>query len=121
MADIQPILVFDGDDYQIIYSADFNIYEDKLLIQKIAGYDVEFLFKKDSEKKGSPMEMKGDDDAKKITITLYNFNNTLGSGTTKRIPIINTTAGKQVFFSIHAKSLNETTSFLKVSITFYLK
>lgn len=121
MSELNQILAFDGDDYAIVYSADFNIYENKLIIRRIAGYEIEFFFKKDSEQVGSPIEMKGDDVAKKLTITLYNFNNSLGSGMTKKVPMINLTDGRQIYFSLHAKSLNETTPFLKVSVTFYVK
>ncbi|MDO8528232.1 MAG: hypothetical protein Q7T03_11200 [Deltaproteobacteria bacterium] len=114
------ILTFDG-DYQIIYSSDFNIYENKLILRKIAGFELVFEFAKDPAVKDCPMSIKGDDTAKRITITLTNFNNSLGAGTTKMVPLLKTDDGKQIYFSIHAKALNEATSFLKVSLTFYLK
>lgn len=114
------VLVSDG-EYQIIYSADFNIYENRLILSKIVGFDIEFLFKKDISKTGAPLEVNGDNVTKKIVITLLNFNNPLGVGTLNKVPIITLNDSKQVYFSVHAKSLNETTEFLKVSITFYLK
>ncbi len=117
---MQPVLAFDG-DYQIIYSADFNIYENKLILSKIADFDIEFEFKIDAEKQGAPLEVKGDNNTKKIMIKVINFNNPLGAGTVKKIPIVTFDDGKKIYFSIHAKSLNESTSLLKVSITFYLK
>jgi len=113
--------VFDG-DYKIIYSRDFNIYENKLTINSIRGFLIEFIFEKDPTTLGlPPLKIEGDNTNKKVKIILTNFNNTLGAGTTKRIPIINSEDGSQVYFSIHAKSLDENSSFLKVSVTFYSK
>jgi len=109
-------------DYEIIYSADFNIYENKLSLEKIEDFSFEFLFQIDSTKKDSPIDIKGDNIEKKIIITLYNFNNSLGVGLTKKIPILSlSSSGKQLYFSLHAKSLNDATPFLKVSLTFYTK
>lgn len=120
MNEQSQIQIFDG-EYQIIYSQDFNIYENKLILRKIAGFDFEFQFDFDLLKQGAPMEIKSDNINKKFIIKLINFNNSLGIGTVDRIPVITLTDGRQIYFSIHAKSLNETTKFLKVSLTFYLK
>lgn len=119
MINQSEIQVFDG-DYEILYSGDFNIYENKLIL-KIVGFEFEFQFVYDSTKQGAPLEINGDNSTKKINIRLINFNQSLGVGTVKKIPIVTLNDGRQIFFSIHAKSLNESTSFLKVSITFYIK
>ncbi|UMX47748.1 MAG: hypothetical protein L7H18_04895 [Candidatus Nealsonbacteria bacterium DGGOD1a] len=121
MIDLSQIKFFDG-DYEILYSGDFNIYENKLVIDKIAGFSFEFLFTKDSNINGQlPIKIEGDGINKIVKISLVNFDNTLGAGTTKKIPIINTIDSKQIFFSIHAKSLDASSTFLKVSVTFYIK
>ncbi len=114
--------IFDG-DYQVFYSQDFNIYENRLILRNIAGFEFEFEFIIDTTKIGSPMEIKdvSSDTSKKLNIKLYNFNNSLGVGTVNRIPVITLTDRRQIYFSVHAKSLNETTKFMKVSLTFYLK
>jgi hypothetical protein len=120
MTNNSEIKIYDG-DYEIMYSADFNIYENKLTLSRIAGFSVEFLFEKDPTVSGSSsLKIEGDDKIKKVVITLINFDNVFGAGTTKKIPIIKT-KDKQIFFSVHSKSLNEESSFLKVSVTFYIK
>lgn len=112
---------FDG-DYEIIFSDVFNVYQNKLLITDIiAGFSFEFNFKVNKEIIGSTVTYSGDNETKKVTIDLFNFNNSLGVGLTKPFSILNTDDNKEVLFSIHSKSLSETTPFLQVSITFYLK
>lgn len=120
MLDGKIYKILDG-DYEIIFSSNFNVYEKRLVIEKIGGFDFIFLFEKDSTKTGSPIDISGDNTNKIITIKLFNFYNTLGIGTTKIIPIIKLDDGRQIYFSLYAKSLNETTDFLSISVTFYLK
>ena len=113
--------IHDGSD-KIIFSRDFNIYENELSLKPIYGFTFEFKFQKDSTKKTGLIQIDSDNSIKKITIELINFNNSLGVGTTRKIPVINVdNSDKKVYFSIHVKSLNETTDFLKVSLTFYLR
>lgn len=118
---IGPIQKISDGDYEILFSSTFNVYEKKLIFEKIGDYTFIFQFEKDSTKQGSPLNISGNDEGKIATITLVNFYNPLGVGTIKMVPILKTQEGKQVYFSIYAKSLNETTEFLEVSVTFYLK
>jgi len=121
MIDPSQIKFFDG-DYEILYSGGFNIYENRLLIQGIGGFSIDFLFVKDPNIEGkAPLAVEGNNIDKTIKITLTNFDNALGVGTTKKIPIITTNDGRQIFFSLYGKSLNPDNQFKKVSVTFYIK
>jgi len=120
MQQLIPEKIFDG-DYEIIYSNVFNVYQNKLTFRKIDNFEVIFEFIADKSKKHAILEITGDDDSKKVYIKLYNFNNSLGLGTTEPVKFLKTNEGRDILFSIHAKSLNQTTTFLQVSITFYLK
>ena len=117
MTDSQ-IKFYDG-DYEIIFSKVFNIYENKLVINPFEGFEITFQFSEDLTKKDTSLEIKGDDINKKLLIRLTNFNNTLGIGTTNKMLILKDDKGKNLFFSLHVKSLNTTTSFKQISITFY--
>lgn len=118
MIDSTKIKALDG-DYEIIYSGDFNVYENKLTITGVLDLTFIFLFEKNIEKTNPHYEVKGD--GKTITMKMFNFSNTLGAGTTNILPIASASDGRKLSFSVHTKSLSETTSFLKVSLTFYLK
>jgi len=120
----REIKFYDG-DYEIIFSNIFNIYDNTLIIEKIAGFKVEFEFLSDTES-APKIETSSDNSARIMTIKLFNFNSSLGVGTIKRLPIINLEQSqndqvKQIYFSIHSKSLDNTTGFLQISVTFYLK
>lgn len=113
------IKYYDG-DYEIIFSEIFNIYENKLVIQKIENFEFTFLFEDDLSNKQSLININGDNNTKKVIIKLTNFKNTLGIATTKKLQILSVDKeNKKIFFSIHVKSLNESNSFKEVSITFY--
>lgn len=114
----QNLKVFDG-SYQIFYSGVFNIYENKLILDQIEGFKFIFEFKEDKSKKDQSIEFTGNNDQKIVSITLTNFNNVLGIGTTKKLEILTDDDNKKIFFSLHVKALNETTSFKQISITFY--
>lgn len=118
MIDSSKIKAFDG-DYEIVYSGDFNVYENKLKVSGILDLVFEFLFEKNTEKPNPHYEVKGE--GKNITMKLYNFSQNFGAGTTNILPIATASDGRKFFFSIHTKSLSENTSFLKVSLTFYFK
>lgn len=112
------IKAFDG-QAEIIYSNTFNIYENILRVKPIDDFEIIFTFLEDLSKKESSISLNGDNTNKKLTINLINFNNVLGIGTTRKLTILRTDDNKDIYFSIHAKSLNETTSFKQVSVTFY--
>jgi len=119
---------FDG-DYEILFSYTFSVYENKLVIKDIAGFDFEFNFLNDPSKVDSSIEIQEKKDDKPsfltlkkiLVLNLYNFRNPLGIGTTSKLEISKLKDGRSLYFSIHAKSLNETTSFLLVTLNFYLK
>ena len=115
-----PIEIFDG-DHEIIYSGDFNIYNNKLRIKPIFGTEFIFIFSENKYEVKSTFNLESEDSNKKIVINFINFSSTFGTGTMEHVPIASTSTNKQLFFSIHVKSLNKITSFLKVSVTFYLK
>ena len=110
-------------DYEIVYSNIFNIYNKKLSLQEIGGFNINIEFIKTIESEKRNIEVKnGEDPSKKeINIKLTNFDNTLGVATTTLVPILDLVGGKKLYFSIHAKSLNKEIDFLQVSLTFYLR
>lgn len=114
--------VFDG-EYEIIYSRNFNIYENELLIDSIRGFKFKFIFEKSTAEQlpgALPIEFSGGD--KMMTVRLRDFRNTFGVGTTNKVNVLNLEDGKKIFVSIYAKSLDATKNdFLNVSLTFYLK
>ena len=111
--------VFDG-EFEIVYSGEYIIYENRLVLNPLVGYKFELIFEKDKGLVGSNLNIVGDNVGKSIVIKATNFDNTLGTGTTKKIAIIKDNVGNDLlFFSLHAKSLNESTSFLLVNICFY--
>ena len=113
-----PIKYFDGDD-EIIFSKVFNIYENKLVIKSIEDFEITIQFLEDITKKDTGIEILGDNVNKKLLIKLTNFNNTLGIGTINKILILKDDNNKNILFSLHVKSLNTTTTFKQISITFY--
>lgn len=111
---------YDG-DLQIVFSDVFNLYNNKLLIKDVAGFNFEFNFTVEKDRVGSSLNIKGDDASKTVKIELCNFNNSLGVGTTIPVKLLNLQNNKEILFSIHCKSLSETTAFLQVGINFYLR
>lgn len=114
------IKIYDG-DFEILFTKTVNIYEDKLIFDLIEEFKFIFVFTKDNDKEWTVMNIQGDEENKTVTITLTNFHNTLGASTTRKVKIIETKEGKEIYFSIFAKGLNETSSFLQVTTTFYRK
>lgn len=117
--------VFDG-EYEIIYSRNFNIYENELLIDSIRGFKFKFIFERNTQEvqtSGFPIMFSSDStDNKKMIVTLRNFRNTFGVGMNGKSHVLDLADGKKIFVSVYAKSLDASKSdFLNVSVTFYLK
>ena len=115
--------IYDG-DYEIVFSNTFNLYEDKLSVKPIRWYEVEFIFLKDSNQNGSLVNFESDSNSNKIKVLLTNFNNSLGTWTTKKISLMTFwewNDKKEIFFSLFGSSLNESTTFLQVTLTLYVK
>lgn len=118
-------LKFFDDDYEIIYSSDFNIYSNEF---KIIGIDTDekvkatliFKFTEDNTKRVS-VSTDGDEKTQTAYIKLNNFKNSLGVASSKRMPIIEYNNGTTLYLSVHAKSINTSLPFLKLSITLYKK
>ncbi|HKC14947.1 MAG TPA: hypothetical protein VKC89_03255 [Patescibacteria group bacterium] len=115
-SDIDSIL--DG-DYKVIYSGNFNIYDSKLILSKIGGFDFEFEFRVDPQVEAS-ISVNGDNGSKKINVVLINFSNTLGRGTTERIPVINTVDNQKIYFSLYGTSVGDNKA-LNLTVTLYIK
>jgi hypothetical protein len=114
---------FDG-KAEIIFFSEFIIYEGFLRIQDLMideeKHQFEFEFVKRDQDKTTGLSWKGDSVTKTLKVTLINFTNSLGTGTTKRVSIMeNKDKNFKISIAIHAKSLNETTQFLLVSMCFY--
>lgn len=110
-------------DYEIIFSETFNLYEKKITLSEIAGFTIEIHFKIDNENANPHFEIKSGDGlgAKKVHMNFFNFASPLGSCTTNIIPLIQLSDSRQLYFSVHAKSVGEPSTFIQASITFYLK
>lgn len=111
---------FDGTD-EIIFSSNFNIYENKLTIIGIQGFDLTFEFEIAEPKEGQKdIDIKGNN--KKVTVIFSKkFRNTLGSGTINKIPLIKFQNNKLLLFSIYGSTIGNEISGLNVTITFYLR
>lgn len=127
MFKIMPESIFYDWEYKILLSKTCNVYSNELKINSIYWYDFIFEFEKNNEMpNNSWMQIIPNDEDKKIIIKLTNFTNPLWTWTTERVMILSLTpedwvTEKEVFFSVYAKSLTETTSFLQVTITFYAR
>jgi hypothetical protein len=113
-------------DYRILYSQTVNIYSSKLIIKKIYWFDFTFDFQKDDSTTEAGININSNDDSKTIVVNLKNFSSPLWVWTTVPIQILTLSPEDSpnenaVYFSIFARSLNELTSYLQVTITFYAK
>ena len=107
---------------RIIFSDTFNIYSGKLVLSEIYGFSFELNFIIDKETQGSSLQINGDIPTKKIGIVFTNFNNSLGVGTTQPVSILKSAENNQeLLFSVYARTLNDTTPFLQVTVVFYVK
>ncbi len=114
---LQDIIAKDG-EYEIVYSNTFNIYEKKLTII-LYGVTIDFIFERDPQKEPS-LKIEGTEQKSKVTLINMD-NNPLGIGTIKRHSILTLSDDSSISFSLYTKSLNDSTSYLQVSITFYKK
>ena len=113
--------VYDG-DYEILFSDSFNIYENRLIINNFLSYSVEFVFDDAQfDKEGGNISVLGDEQNKKITVSVKNFRNTLGSSSSIKLPMINLQDGRKIYLSVYGKSISTNSSFLNITINFYLK
>jgi len=109
---------FDG-ELKIIYSSIFNIYNNQLKINSIGNYKIIFKFVKNPTNKYI-FTIDGDNKKKEIIIHLNNFDNSIGTATTKPINILHDNdTQKNIYFSIFARILNKETDFRQVGVTFY--
>ncbi len=114
----RDLKVFDK-DYEIIFSDTLNIYNNQLNLKNAGGIDFEFNFITKPDSKESSFDAKYVN--KIFTINLYNFRNSLGIGTTKPYSLLKLNTGQEIYFSLHAKSLSETTDFIQVTLCLYKK
>lgn len=110
----------DGDD-EIIYSGNFNIYDNKLSLKAILGFNFTFIFETSEQQEGqNDISIKSGD--KTVTITLSKkVRNSLGGGTTKKHPIVMFKNGNKLLYSLYASSIGDNTDALNVVINFYLQ
>lgn len=115
---------YDGND-EIVFSDSFNIYENTLSIKDLLGFNFKFVFEDTlptlppaNPQKDVSIEGAGKD----VTITFSaKLRNTLGSGTSTKIPIVTFTDGKNLLFSVYSSKIGDGTSALSVTVTFYLR
>lgn len=116
----QEIKRFDGTD-EIISSGVFNVYENKLIINNILGFNFTFDFETTEPKESQKdIDIKGEN--KNVTLIFSKkFRNTLGSGTTKKMPLVKFDNNKLLLFSIYGSTVGNDGGALNVTITFYLR
>lgn len=110
---------YDGTNTRIVFSNTFNVYEDRLIIRPIYGFTLVFVFEIDPTNPDSRLKSTGNSTNKSITITLTNFSNSLGTGTTTKLPIITTNQGKQVYYSVYVSSLGGNSTLKQVTVTLF--
>ncbi len=114
---------YDGND-EIVFSGVFNIYENNLKIKDLAGFNFEFVFedKLPTLPPANPKDISVSGEGKNVTITLAaKLRNTLGSGTSNKVPIVTFDDGKALLFSLYSSKIGDNTPALNVTITFYIR
>lgn len=109
-------------EYNIFFNETAVIYSNELAIENLNTdnyvYSLLFKFQDDDSKEMSiNIEVKKEQNLAEVSLT--NFNNILGAGTTDRVKILET-HNSAIFFSIFSRALNpERTNALQVTITLY--
>lgn len=115
---------FDGND-EIVFSEVFNLYENTLSIKDLYGFNFTFVFEDNLPALPSALPQKDvaiNGQGKDVTITFSaKLRNTLGSGTSTKIPIVTFKDGKSLLFSVYSSKVGDNTSALNVSVSFYLR
>jgi len=116
----QSIIVFDGTD-EIIFSSTYNVYENKLVVKSILGYDFIFEFE-NTEPKSGQKDINTEGSGKSVTLTFSKkFRNTLGSGTVNKIQLVKFKDGRLLLFSIYGSTIGDNSNTLNITINFYLR
>lgn len=116
----KTIKMFDGTD-EIIFSQTFNVYDNKLILQNILGFNLTFEFESVEPKEGQKdIEIKGGDKAARLIFS-KKFRNTLGSGTINKMQIIKFNDGRLLLFSIYGSEVGGNVNALNITISFYLR
>jgi len=112
--------IYDG-NYEIIYSNDFIIYENKLIIEDVYWFKIIMNFKSNKKNIDSNIERLHNQEEKLITLNVTNFNYNTWTWLKNKFALLkNVDWKKKLYFSIYSNSINKTTSFLHVSLTFYI-
>lgn len=115
--------ISDGDD-EIIFSETFNVYDNSLRIEGLAGLNITFNFDEESsEKREKDIDILGNGNDAIVSFS-SKIRNTLGSGTTGKIELaeINKDSEKQkLLFSLYSSRIGDKSSGLNINITFYLR
>lgn len=115
---------FDGND-EIVFSDVFNVYENALLIKDLYGFNFKFVFEQTLPTPPSVTPQKDisiSGEGKDVTIVFNaKLRNTLGSGTSTKMPILTFKDGKTLLFSIYSSKVGDNTEALNVTVNFYLR
>ena len=110
-------IAYDGND-EVIYSGIFNVYENKLTINFLEKKFILIFEKTEPEEKQKDLNLSWEDNTATVILS-KKFRNSLGSGTSGKIPVLNTQDGKQILFSVFGQQFGE--DGLSVVVNFYLK
>lgn len=119
---IPTIIAEDGED-KIIFTETYNLYNDTFVLRGFLGYVFKFVFENISPKEGQKdiLVEKKPEDAKEIVITLSKkFRNSLGSISTEKLLLFETSDKKRILLSIYGQQVGMG-PYLNITINFYLR
>lgn len=123
--DTETKQTFDGDS-EIVFAGVFNVYENKLVVKNIKGFNFTFIFEENSPSLPPTIPKKdiiATGEGKEVIVTLSSKirNSSIGTGTTNKSEIINFSDGKKLSWSMFVQTMGENASALSVALNFYIK
>lgn len=107
---------FDGQD-EIVFSQSFNVFENELLIDFFDN-KFKFIFEKTEPIETNPdVTVRWSDDIAVITLN-KKFRNSLGSGTTEKLAVLELPSKKKVLLSVFGHQVGNS-NLLHVTVNFY--
>lgn len=110
-------IAYDGNE-EIIYSGTFNVYENELTIDFLEKKFILIFEKTEPAEKQVDLSLSWEGNTATVVLS-KKFRNSLGSGTSSKIPVLNTQDDKQILFSVFGQQFGE--DGLSVVVNFYLK
>ena len=116
---IENIELYDGGDL-LIFSETINLYENKLVVKNVFDNELVFIFEDKTGQLEQDIQVKSEEKRAVITFS-KKIRNILGSGTTKKIPIINLKDGRKVLLSLYSTQIGDNAIALNVTVNLYIE